>query len=197
MFLGGEDLRYVVETAFNDQAASHSTGHLKRGRSVNMRVIPERARRMIFRDFDTDLIVAARLHPAQYVIRDSVRVHMQAMSMNVGCIEMVRLVVVLWHVIGVWRQHVADGHVQDIAWLQAQGRADEAAVVASMRDAAAGDLAGAVFDVQDNVQFATLGPNLQGALERPEAVRTDVYRSRSTGISHGIRFFGRRRKTKN
>lgn len=73
-----------------DQRAAHTAGDLKRGRTVQVRMVPERAGRMVLGDVVFVLEAGARLDAQEPVIAVAGGADPQAMGMKIGAVEAVR-----------------------------------------------------------------------------------------------------------
>jgi hypothetical protein len=117
--------RLVIAT--NDQRASHAAGDLQRRRTMPMRVVPERSRRMIRRDIVFVLEADLWIYRQQHIVTVAGWARPQAMTVQVRAIETMGSIRVTTSAVatGIFRQLIMQSDANGIPRLGVDRRRDE------------------------------------------------------------------------
>ena len=106
---------------------------------------------------DLYVVALSRLHDAHNVVGDTARTHVQPVRMEIGRVELMWKRVDHRHRIAVGRKVVDQLYPQHVAWLHAQGRAGDGALITSHEEPVAADILVGILQPQSSTQLSVHG----------------------------------------
>ncbi len=148
------DLRHVVEVALDDDRPGHAARHLDVGAAMAMRMVPVGAPGVVLGQRDLDVVPVAGAHRPKHVVGDAARADVRAVEVEVGRVELVRLVHVGRRGVAVRRQVVDQLHLQRVARPHLHGRPRRVALVRADEQAIAADVPPGILDAERRFEHA-------------------------------------------